>query len=64
MVQWRLVLLDLKTKSIGGSCMELKKIHLDDLVLIEETIENADWGWFCRVGIVCGGGCFGGVCIG
>ncbi|MEJ5188307.1 hypothetical protein [Treponema sp. J25] len=44
--------------------MELKKIHLDDLVLIEETIENADWGWFCRVGIVCGGGCFGGVCIG
>jgi len=43
--------------------MEVRKIDFSDLIVIDETIENAGWGFFCNYGVVCGFGCFGVVCL-
>ena len=42
--------------------MELKKIELDELQIIEESNENAGWGLGCGTG--CGGAGCGALCAG
>lgn len=45
--------------------MELRKIDLQELTVIEESVDNLAGGVFCGTlcgGAICGGGCGGGLC--